>query len=234
MVVRWTQGRLPTCWDRLSPLGKRPLGRLIPARAVPLISSGMANKADVSRRALTLRDKFLALLIAGQLASLPQLPLLAAWRSVYPNSADPVLTLYDKGGREYARSAREILLSVSRMGYPDLYDLMFPAAQRATAVDIGDLIVKSGLHDSSEPLLEFVRHYRNGCAHGGRWSFVSREPKRHAVFEDLRIDRDWHGKEVAETVTPYHHVRIMEAISAHFGPPAAQDTTDSWRAVPGS
>lgn len=191
----------------------------------------MLTSARISRRALTLRDSFLALHLAGSLSTLPSLPLIAAWRSVFPHIPNPSITLYGPHGRTYERSFVDILESVSTMGFDDMLPLFSDAAQVATAIDIADSIKKADLHDKDEPLLEFLRHYRNGCAHGGAWNFSKGEPRNLAAFGDLRIDQAWQSQKVTTRVLPYTHVRLLEEISNYFGPPAPQSTQDGWRAA---
>jgi hypothetical protein len=51
---------------------------------------------------------------------------------------------------------------------------------------IGDKLSENGYFDKS-PELEFVRHVRNGIAHGNRFNFLHGEPRRPARFRDSEI-----------------------------------------------
>jgi hypothetical protein len=46
------------------------------------------------------------------------------------------------------------------------------------------------------PLWEFLRHCRNGIAHGGHFRFTAREPARSAQWRAARIDRGLQGRPV--------------------------------------
>ncbi|MCF2487498.1 hypothetical protein [Dyadobacter sp. CY347] len=60
---------------------------------------------------------------------------------------------------------------------------------------IGDLLAKSG-YFTKTPELEFMRHLRNGIAHGNQFNFVPAEPRRPASFETFVIENGLHGKTV--------------------------------------
>ena len=75
----------------------------------------------------------------------------------------------------------------------DLYNLEFLRRGVASAViSVHDEIKCRSLADQ-EPDLEFLRHVRNACGHGNRFSFRGDEPRRLAKFQGLEITKSLEG-----------------------------------------
>jgi len=90
------------------------------------------------------------------------------------------------------------------------------------ATRIGDMIIAGGHHDPSSPLLEFPRHFRNACAHGGRWHFRQGEPRRDAQVRGFVVTANLHGHRAPWiTVEPRLYVEFLEDIAEYFAPEVA-------------
>lgn len=190
--------------------------------------------AEISRTALDLKAAYLGLLVAAQLAVLPGQPLLAAWRSIWPHIPDPTLKLSAPDGSSEQYRVAQVLQELSALGYESMGSTVLRSAQIATAVTLGDLVTQSTRYDATDPLHQFLRHYRNGCAHGDRWKVDSNALKNPAQFMDITVD-DWmNGHRTTGTVPPLRHIQLLQAVSDYFGPPSPQDNADGWRAVPPS
>jgi hypothetical protein len=65
----------------------------------------------------------------------------------------------------------------------------------AAIIVIGDLVKNLGL-DERTPLIEFVRHIRNGLGHGNKFTFEGKKTLREARFQSFVITRDLEGEKV--------------------------------------
>lgn len=146
---------------------------------------------------------------------------------------DTPLRVDAPGDTEINFSAREVLTAATNIDQEMVRDLMMVAAVTA-GLRLGDAIKNGGYRDYGNPLLEFARHYRNACAHGGDWDI--RENKKHgwnpAILRDLELSPDLHGKRaVWGTVTPYLHLVFLNEIRAYFDTVALQRAlTSTWEA----
>ncbi len=72
-----------------------------------------------------------------------------------------------------------------------------PAIRNFNLQSAGALAILAWEHTESihthEPIWEFLRHLRNAAAHGGRFHFVNKEPRRPAVWRTKAIDRSLQG-----------------------------------------
>ncbi|QRV02626.1 hypothetical protein JTE88_02460 [Arcanobacterium phocisimile] len=101
------------------------------------------------------------------------------------------------------------------------------AAMMLGVTRLADLVYKRECHDSQSELLEFMRHFRNACAHGNRWNFAKNEPRLPAGTEKLQISRDLQGERAAwGTVTPYIYLHFLIEMLTHFANIALRE---SWR-----
>ncbi|WP_044494919.1 hypothetical protein [Nesterenkonia massiliensis] len=137
---------------------------------------------------------------------------------------DTPLYVDGPGDTDLEFSAKEVLTALTRVEDRVATDLL-SAGSLAAGLHIGDAIEKGGYRDFDNPLLEFARHYRNACAHGGDWDI--RENKKYgwnpAILRDLELSPDLHGKRaVWGTVTPYLHLIFLDEIRAHFDTMALQ------------
>lgn len=190
------------------------------------------TRGEISRTALNLKFAYLGLLVAANMAAMPGQPLLAAWRHIWPHIPDPSVTLSARDGSSEQYRMVAVLEEISRWGYASMDPHVMRTAQVATAVSLGDLVTGSPHYDSTDPLHQFVRHYRNGCAHGDRWDIRPGKLTNPAEFEGIRLDYALNGQRTTETVVPLRHVQLLQTVSDYFGPPAPQDRTDSWRVMP--
>lgn len=65
----------------------------------------------------------------------------------------------------------------------------------AIIISVGDAIARNQYFDR-DPAIEFLRHLRNGIAHGNRFNFKHGEPKRLAFFKNFKITEDLEGSVV--------------------------------------
>lgn len=107
--------------------------------------------AEISRTALDLKIAYLGLLVAAQLTVLPGQPLLAAWRSIWPHIPDPTLKLSAPDGSNQQYRVAQVLHELSTLGYGSMDSTVLTSAQVATAVSLGDLVVKSDRYDTTDP-----------------------------------------------------------------------------------
>ncbi len=60
---------------------------------------------------------------------------------------------------------------------------------------IGDILARNSYFDKS-PLLEFLRHFRNGLSHGNKFNFSGKEPIRIAEFKNFKITKELQGQNI--------------------------------------
>jgi hypothetical protein len=200
---------------------------------VKLGGVAVLTSSEVSRALLDLRTAYVGLMASSYMAVMPTLPLLNAFRLAFPTSA-PVIELPDTDGSKETFHLEEVLREISGWGFGAMDKHVMPSAQIVTAISAGDLVMQNNLHDPKNPALQFLRHYRNGCAHGDTWSFSRDALKESAVFMDMNLNYPMNGTRTTSFVRPVRHVQLLKDLSDLFGPAAAPDKTDSWRPAPGS
>ena len=57
---------------------------------------------------------------------------------------------------------------------------------------VHDELMKEHLNTGA-PLHQFLRHFRNACAHGNRWHFTTGAPTKPAHFRSFSLDSSMHG-----------------------------------------
>ncbi len=81
-------------------------------------------------------------------------------------------------------------------GESDHHRLLALAAQQLIG-HCWELLRNAGLVPvSTEPVLEFFRHIRNGCYHGNAFHFLGNEPRNTAEWRDLAISRNLNGHRI--------------------------------------
>jgi len=82
---------------------------------------------------------------------------------------------------------------------------------------IGDEVDRLQLRDETSPLMEFLRHLRNACAHGNRWYFTGTEPKNPAVWRHLTVEPAWHGQRAMYgTLGPAEYLDLLDDLAGRF------------------
>lgn len=82
---------------------------------------------------------------------------------------------------------------------------------------IGDEANRLGLRDKTSPLMEFLRHLRNACAHGNRWHFANGEPKQPAAWRHFAVDANWGGQRaIYGNIGPAEYQDFLDDLAAHF------------------
>ena len=116
-------------------------------------------------------------------------------------------------------SVREILTKMTMLRGDILGRDLLSISMLHGATRIGDMISQRGPYPHDVPLLQFVRHFRNACAHGDRWNFVGNEPKHHAACRDTVLSASLHGQRATlTTVSPRRYVEFLDDISNYFVP----------------
>jgi hypothetical protein len=76
---------------------------------------------------------------------------------------------------------------------------------------------KKGKYFDQTPELEFLRHVRNGFAHGNRFDIRKPEPRRPARFKEFEIIRALNGQEVLwEYLWPGNIFDLLDHVEAHL------------------
>ena len=107
--------------------------------------------------------------------------------------------------------------AASAAGIPKAKIRVLSIGMAAAVTHLGDEVKAAKLHDFDDPLLEFLRHFRNAVAHGDRWDFQGDEPRNDAYFGDIVLSPTLHGQHATfDTVGPKSFVRFLQAIQHHF------------------
>jgi hypothetical protein len=183
---------------------------------------------DIAERAHLLKVVFLALGACVPAILDPDLMILRgllAKAGAQPHEDFPM----EVGGHERIRpgidkvltfSMREVLTAASTALPIDVVrDDVFAIGMLHGGIRLGDMINRGGfLNDTSVPLLQFAKHFRNACAHGDRRHF--RGPIKYpATCRGLTITDDLHGKRATmEAVSPRLYVDFLDDIANHFVP----------------
>jgi hypothetical protein len=92
-------------------------------------------------------------------------------------------------------------------------------AMSAAIISVHDEIKRRGLEDKEEDL-EFLRHIRNACGHGNRFTFKGDEPRRPAKLKQLDIKKecDGVGPVLFEFITPGDVVLLLDTVTRRLDP----------------
>lgn len=92
-------------------------------------------------------------------------------------------------------------------------------AMAAAIISVHDEIKRRGLDDKGEDI-EFLRHIRNACGHGNRFTFKDDEPRRPAKLKELEIkkDLDSEGPVLFDYLTPGDVVLMLDTVTRRLDP----------------
>jgi hypothetical protein len=125
----------------------------------------------------------------------------------------------DDDGEKLVFSAREILTKVTQLRGDIIGKDLLSISMLLGATRIGDLILQGNHSKTTEPLMQFARHFRNACAHGDRWYFKNGEPKHPASCRALTLSASLDGKRATyDTVSPKLYVEYLDDVSNYFVP----------------
>lgn len=151
----------------------------------------------------------------------PDKPLLHWHLSRFPpdSSGDGPIDIPGPDDTTLRFSATEALTAIQRTGHEDLRHDIIATGMILGALRLADAVKKGGYHLYDEPLLEFLRHYRNACAHGGRWHIAV--SKKHgwkkAALRGLELNPDLDGEvAVLGTIDRATHLHLLEDVAAYF------------------
>jgi hypothetical protein len=114
------------------------------------------------------------------------------------------------------------LMANAKMTDPT-YNLAFLRRGLAAAViSVHDEIKRRNLEDK-EPDMEFLRHIRNACGHGNRFTLRADEPRRPAVLRELAITRalDGFGPVLFDFLTIGDAVMLLDSVTRRLDPDVA-------------
>ena len=103
------------------------------------------------------------------------------------------------------------------------YNIEFLRRGMASAItSVHDEIKRRKLDDSQEDM-EFLRHIRNACSHGNRFTFRDDEPRRPAKLKSLEITRALEGMSpvLFDFITLGDAVVLLDSITRRLDPVVA-------------
>jgi hypothetical protein len=177
--------------------------------------------SHIARRAEELRIIYVGFNMAVLALSLPSVPLLRAVNEGCGNFGTPVDQPFSisEGATDEGEtfSSRDVLLKcVNLSGDSRVEDLLHVGMMQG-GIRVAALIEAGGFRDTTNPLLEFTRHFRNACAHNGRWHFSNGEPRTHAEVRGRALDPSLNGQTAVWTwVTPLLYMQWLADIREHF------------------
>ncbi|EFL32200.1 predicted protein [Streptomyces viridochromogenes DSM 40736] len=192
---------------------KRSLGRgALTCRAMGIEAERIAQLAD------ELKIGFCGLSLAILPLADPRQPLMAIYRDLYEQTADSPLVIYRNDGTPHsAERLTDIFAKSSSTAGAGLGEDLLNFATMHGAARLGDAIQRAGLSDRTSPLLQFVRHFRNACAHGNRWHFQNAEPRQPAELRGIVLTSALHGSKAAGgTVGAGDYLDMLDDVAAHF------------------
>lgn len=198
---------------RVVGVAKWSLGRgALPCRAMGIEVERIAQLAD------ELKIGFCGLSLAILPLADPRQPLMAIYRHLYEQTADSPLVIYRNDGTPHsAERLTAIFTKASSTAGAGLGEDLLNFATMHGAARLGDAIQRAGLSDRTSPLLQFVRHFRNACAHGDRWHFQNAEPRQPAELRGIVLTSALHGSKAAGgTVGAGDYLDMLDDVAAHF------------------
>ncbi|UOB11336.1 hypothetical protein MQE23_20680 [Streptomyces sp. HP-A2021] len=150
----------------------------------------------------------------------PRQPLMAIYRDLYEQTVNSPLVVYRNDGTPHSaeRLTDTFAMASSTPGAGLGEDLLNFAAMHG-ATRLGDAIERAGLRDRTNPLLEFVRHFRNASAHGNRWHFRNGEPRQPAACRGITLTAALHGSKASGGVVGAgDYLDMLDDVAAHFRP----------------
>jgi len=106
------------------------------------------------------------------------------------------------------------------------YNLEFLRRGIASAIiSVHDEIKRRALEDTA-PDMEFLRHVRNACGHGNRFTFRNNEPRRPAMLRGLEIkqESDGFGPVLFDFITVGDAVLLLDSVTRRLDPVAASQS----------
>ena len=193
---------------------------------------------DIANKALELRTVFLGVTSSIPAMLSPDLPIFRYLCSVVqPTTAFTTASDYPSNLRHrdsdpdaLVFSTRDVFTQLAKIEHKTMWEDLLPAAMLLGAVRIGDVILDATNYAeiSGNPMIQFVRHFRNACAHGDRWSFHQGQPDKPAAFGDVVLSNALDGQRATyETVSPRLYVELLEAIALFFVPHSISPTATS-------
>lgn len=132
-------------------------------------------------------------------------------------------TASDRSGSTYeidVSASMQEISAVARPGGPYDLETAFYIQVIAVVAQLGDALQYASEFEAHkrDPLLQFLRHLRNGVAHGGYWHFDQRIDfeKSPAVFNGIELSHDLNGTPVREIFAFGDYALMMATLSRFF------------------
>jgi len=127
---------------------------------------------------------------------------------------NPEVRLSRRRGEDYTLDVPAAVQAVRSSGAFNLSVMQVPLG--AALVRLGDALSRHDYFDHA-PILEFVRHLRNGVSHGNRFLIRPGEPRRPAHFRDLAITPALNGSPVLfDFLETGDCIDVLDAVEAHL------------------
>lgn len=114
------------------------------------------------------------------------------------------------------------LMTNSKMTNTEFNLQFLRRAMTSAIISVHDEIKRRGLEDNEEDM-EFLRHIRNACGHGNRFTFKGDEPKRSAKLKKLEITKslDCTVPVLFDFLTPGDTVLLLDTVTRRLDPVVA-------------
>jgi hypothetical protein len=177
-----------------------------------------ADAERIATLAEELKAAYAGLNLAVVTLADPRLPLWPVWRDVYEMTPDAPLIIRRQDGTQHSgERVYDVLARAAAIPGGGLRGDLLSFVCMHGATRIGDQIKEAGLRDKDNPLLEFVRHFRNACAHGNRWHFTNNEPRYPAALRGRAVTAAMHGSRAApDWVGPGDYLDMLDDLITHF------------------
>jgi hypothetical protein len=148
----------------------------------------------------------------------PRLPLWDVYRDLYEMTPDAPINIRRHDGTKHSgERIHDVFVKAAATPGGGLGGDLLAFASMHGATRLGDAIERVGPRDWHSPLLEFVRHFRNACAHGNRWHFTNKEPRNRAELRGRAVTADLHGsRAVPNWVAPGDYLDMLDDVATHF------------------
>lgn len=179
--------------------------------------------SQIADRAIELRTSFLGISLALPALMHPEMPLLGFYRRIGMGDSPSTVPveIYRKNGTLYepTETIGSVLKRATEIPGAGMRGDALAFAMMHGAVTLGDGLLQARLILTTEPLLQFGRHFRNACAHGNRWHFRPGEPNHPARLRRRRLTPRLHGTRAAwGWVAPGDYLDYLDDLEAYLRP----------------
>lgn len=185
-----------------------------------LAPGGPQNADELAEEIDKLKVAVIGLSIATPPLLDPSLPLLQVYIERYGQTPTSPLEVRRQDGSLYSDEPLSTWLQRAASGGGPAIGLgreVISVPMIYITTYLGDLVDDLGLRDKQVPLMEFLRHLRNACAHGNRWHFQGSEPKQTAACRALVLGKELHGtRAIWGSLGPAEYLDFLDDLATHF------------------